>query len=127
MGEPAMPTAIDRAITRTDAFQIVYSVTNDEKMPLPFEWPEDPLDTACPDCPKTDVENFVFQLAQEITLLGDQLDFIGEAARRLLQAKDLTDDELQLIAEIYGAGREHKTPDWWPAFREERNARSKHG
>lgn len=68
MGEPPSPTPDDRAERQKIAAAIVESVRNDEKMPLPGL-------TAIAiqykglffDCVK--VEEFVFKLAQEITIL----------------------------------------------------------
>lgn len=68
MGEPAEPTAAERADRHKLATAIVESVRNDERMPLPFDWPKSvPLD--CPDCPVSDAEELIFALAQEITIL----------------------------------------------------------
>ncbi len=124
-----MPAASDRAIIRVDANCIVESVRNDEKMPLPFD--VQPVHGAGQLFLRADIEELAFRFAQEITLLADQLDFISEGVRRLLSAQakavSLSDDNLTLLAEVWNAAREHKVPDWWPAAREERNARSKHG
>ena len=68
MGDPANPTPAERHERHELAAAIVESVVNDERMPLPFEWPTKvPLD--CPDCPVTDAEELIFALAQEITIL----------------------------------------------------------
>jgi hypothetical protein len=63
MGEPAMPTPADRQGTRRWAAAIVDSVRNDEEMDLPI-----------PDDSPTAFENFIFVLAQEITLLQAERD-----------------------------------------------------
>jgi len=68
MAELTAPTSTDRAATRQLADAILQSVRDNVPMPLPFEWPKNvPLD--CPDCPVSDVEELIVQLAQEIALL----------------------------------------------------------
>jgi hypothetical protein len=67
MGEPAEPTKAERERNQQLAAAIVESVRNDEEMPIGIEWPKNPLD--CADCPVSAVEELVFQLAQEITIL----------------------------------------------------------
>lgn len=77
MGEPATPTPAERHARHQLAADIVGSVVDDEPMPLPFEWPKTPTD--CPDCPETDVENLIFEFAQEITLLvSERIDTLIE-------------------------------------------------
>lgn len=64
----ATPTETMRKATHTLAAAIVKAVVDGKEMPLPFDWPSEvPID--CPDCPVTDAEELIFQLAQEITLL----------------------------------------------------------
>lgn len=68
MGEPAEPTAAERSDRQKLAIAIVESVRNDEKMPLPglkavaIQYKGLFFDAI-------EVENFVFGLAQEITIL----------------------------------------------------------
>ena len=68
MGEPAEPTPDERAERHQVAAAIVESVIADEKMPLPGLVP-----IVIPNqglfFKATDVENFVFHQAHEITLL----------------------------------------------------------
>jgi hypothetical protein len=68
MGEPAEPTEAERKERWQLAAAIVESVRNDEEMPIGIEWPKKvPLD--CPDCPVSAIEELIFDLAQEITIL----------------------------------------------------------
>lgn len=68
MGEPATPTPAERTERQQLAAAIVESVRNDEKMPLPglkaiaIQYKGLFFDAV-------EVENFVFTLAQEITIL----------------------------------------------------------
>jgi hypothetical protein len=78
MGEPANPTPVERSERQKIAAAIVESVRNDERMPLPglkaLTYTSTSLDRAARgiafDC--VDVEEFVFKLAQEITILLDE-------------------------------------------------------
>lgn len=70
MGEPANPTPAERAERQKIAAAIVESVRNDERMPLPGLTAITYSKGLAFDA--VDVENFVFQLAQEITLLVNQ-------------------------------------------------------
>ena len=73
MGEPANPTPAERADRQASARAIVESVRADEKMPLPglkaiaFQYKGLYFDCV-------EVEEFVFKLAQEITILLDERD-----------------------------------------------------
>ena len=73
MGEPASPTPAERAERQANARAIVESVRADEKMPLPglkaIAIQHKGLYFDC-----VDVEEFVFKLAQEITILLDERD-----------------------------------------------------
>lgn len=109
MGEPAIPPAADRVKTRDASLAIVASVVNDEAMPLPFEWPKNtPLD--CPDCPVSDAEAFIFQLAQEVTLLQRQLLFIRQAAFML--GHGVIENMKKLAGDITAAC-DGTLPEWW--------------
>jgi hypothetical protein len=71
MGEPANPTPTERAERQKIAAAIVESVRNDEKMPLPgLKAIAIQYKGLFFDC--VDVEEFVFKLAQEITILLDE-------------------------------------------------------
>jgi len=71
MGEPANPTPAERAERQEIAAAIVESVRNDEKMPLPglkaitIQYKGVFFDAV-------EVEEFVFKLAQEITILLEE-------------------------------------------------------
>ena len=71
MGEPANPTPAERAERQKIAAAIVESVRNDAKMPLPgLKAIAIQYKGLFFDC--VDVEEFVFKLAQEITILLDE-------------------------------------------------------
>lgn len=79
MGEPATPTPADRAETRDISYAIVESVRNDVVMPLPAD-----VDSVCRSLGMSDermfaVENFIFRLAQEITLLVEERKAFAES------------------------------------------------
>lgn len=71
MGEPALPTPADRKATHELARAIVEAVRNDEPMPLPFQFGVEVKEgegTLLIHPCRDDVEDLVFQLAQEIVL-----------------------------------------------------------
>ena len=77
MGEPATPTAKERAETRELAAKIVEAVRNDEVIPLPI----DPWNLAeMRPSTRREFEALVFQLAQEIELLRAEINELADLA-----------------------------------------------
>lgn len=71
MGEPANPTPVERSERQKIAAAIVESVRNDAKMPLPgLKAIAIQYKGLFFDC--VDVEEFVFKLAQELTILLEE-------------------------------------------------------
>lgn len=68
MGEPATRTPAERVETRKLAAEIVESVRADAKMPLPLVEPSHLMFS------RSDVEELVFQLADEVTRLQNELE-----------------------------------------------------
>ena len=86
MGDPATPTAKERAETRALAATIVKRVRADERMPLHAPVVVCSIDGYPAEvCMRGDVESLVMQLAQEIDLLAADLRRERDMSAQLLR------------------------------------------
>lgn len=67
MGEPATPPPAERAATRQLATAIVEAVVDEEELPIGIDFDLRVADV------RAQVEELVFRLAQEVTLLAEEL------------------------------------------------------
>jgi len=96
MGEPATPTASDRAATQQLAERIVQSVVDDATMPLDLHATPSGM------VARWEVELLVFQLAQEVTLLRAELTEACVIALRRNRSVYSQPGDLDRIEELQG-------------------------
>lgn len=132
-----MSRTTNRAITRVEAIKILDAASAGQPLPCKHLYTTEAT-MSLANCDAVDIdelEGLLVRLSSEVVAMADELDFCGEFANQLVHIFTSTpelrglirDENITRLAEICNAGHQHELPEWWPAFRDARNRRSKHG